>query len=83
MYKEQIVKAKLIFKNNLITVNKEEGAKVQTEGERLKMEADIVTMTNRDKITQGHINNLTKELEETKLHIRLADMLRKTIGVSH
>ena len=72
-----------MFKNNLITVKKEEGAKVQTEGERLKMEADIVTMTNRDKITQRHINNLTKELEETKLHIRLADMLRKTIGVSH
>jgi len=47
------------------------------------MEADIITMTNRYKITQGHINNLTKELEETKLHIRLADMLRKTIGVSH
>jgi ABC-type ATPase involved in cell division len=47
------------------------------------MEADIVTMTNKEKITQGHINNITKELEETKLHIRLADMLRKTIGVSH
>jgi ABC-type ATPase involved in cell division len=49
----------------------------------LKMESDMVTMTNRDKITQGHINNITKELEETKLHIRLSEMLRKTIGVSH
>ena len=77
MYKEQMGKAKIMFKNNLITVKKEEGAKVQTEGDRLKMEADIV------KITQSHINNLNKELEETKLHIRLADMLRKTIGVSH
>ena len=25
---------------------------------------------------------LRKELDETKLHIRLADMLRKTVGVS-
>ncbi len=52
-------------------------------GDKLKLDAEIVTMTNRDKANQGHIKSLTKELEETKLHIRFADMLRKTIGVSH
>ena len=52
-------------------------------GDKLKLEAEMVTMTNRDKANQGYIKSLTKELEETKLHIRLADMLRKTIGVSH
>ena len=62
--------------------NERKGEEI-SKGERMKIEAEIVTLKNRDKASQGQINQLIKELDETKLHIRLADMLRKTIGVSH
>jgi hypothetical protein len=46
------------------------------------MQSDIVRMRNKEKSNDEQINSLNKQLEENKLHIRLAEMLRKTIGVS-
>lgn len=48
----------------------------------LQMEADLIRMKNKEKVSDESNLKLRRELDETNLLIRLAEMLRKTVGVS-